>query len=82
MSAYAIDDACLEHAMNAIVNDERECSEFAKTLMASHKDEIAEILTGAYGYGEEAARRFKKLLQGCERDLLDRAERNLQTRGF
>lgn len=74
---HAFDAAC-----EAITGDERECAEFANKLIADHYDALAEILTGAYGYGEPAINRFRVLLDDCHSDLNRRASHNLQTRGF
>jgi len=78
----AMDYERTERAIETILGDERECAEFASKLIADHYDALAEILTGAYDYGEAAINRFRVLLDDCKSDLERRAARNLQTRGF
>lgn len=82
MSAYPSDDDRLELAMDAITRDERECEKFANELLDCYREQLAELVTGAYGYADDAAKRFQKIMQACELRLLLRAERNLQARGF
>lgn len=72
----------IDSAMEAITSDARECEKFANELLNCYRDQLAELVTGAYGYADDAAKRFQKIMQACELRLLLRAERNLQTRGF
>jgi hypothetical protein len=77
MSAVIDESERLERAMDAITSDPRECQELADELLAKHRDELAELLTGAWGHGPEATKFFASILKQCEQALRDRAERNL-----
>lgn len=73
----------IDSAIEAITSDARECEKFANELLDCYRDQLAELMTGAYGYAnEEATRRFRSILHACQLRLVDRAERNLQTMGF
>jgi len=82
VNARAFEPDRIERAMDAITSDVRECDELADKLMDYWNEDLRELLTGANGYGDQATRRFRDILQKCERSLADRAERNLQTRGY
>jgi hypothetical protein len=77
MSAVIDESERLERAMDAITSDPRECQEFADSLLAKYRDHLAEILTGAYGYGPIAYTHLHLILAESRAALRDRAERNL-----
>jgi DNA-binding transcriptional regulator YbjK len=77
MSAVIDESERLERAMDAITSDPRECQELTDQLLAKYRDDLGELLTGAYGYAHNATIRFQTILAECEQGLRDRAERNL-----
>jgi hypothetical protein len=55
-----------------------ECLEFGESLLREQHDDLVELLTGAYGYGDTAMARFSMLLKQADERLTARALRNLE----
>lgn len=82
MNARAFEPDSIERAMDAITSDERECESFGNALIDFYREELRELMTGAYGYRGAALHRFALILEACQARLELRAEHHLQTRGF